>query len=106
MVFQAADPQLERLVALKVMLPALAAVPTSRERFLREARAAAAIEHDHIITIHQVGEDRGVPFVAMPLLRGESLDERLKREGKPAVAETLRIGREVAEGWRRRTNAA
>jgi WD40 repeat protein/serine/threonine protein kinase len=103
-VFLAEDPQLRRQVALKAMLPSLAASPSSRQRFLREAQAAAAIEHDHIIAIHQVGEDRGVPFLAMPLLKGEPLNERLRRpgeDGKPellALAETLRIGREIAEG--------
>ncbi|HEV3261263.1 MAG TPA: serine/threonine-protein kinase [Gemmataceae bacterium] len=97
-VFQAEDPHLDRLVALKAMLPALASNPLARQRFLREAKAAAAIEHDHIIHINEVGEERGVPFLAMPLLKGEPLDDRLKREGKLPVTEVLRIGREVAEG--------
>jgi WD40 repeat protein/serine/threonine protein kinase len=101
-VFQAEDPRLQRQVALKAMLPSLAASASARERFLREARAAAAIEHDHIIAIHQVGEDRGVPFLAMPLLRGEPLDRKLHREGDGRgglpLAEVLRIGREMAEG--------
>jgi serine/threonine protein kinase len=96
-VFQAEDPQLQRLLALKVMKPSLAISGDARERFLREARAAAAIDHDHIVTIYHVGEDRGVPFLAMPLLRGESLEARLLRCGKPTLAETLRIGRETAE---------
>ena len=85
-------------MALKAMLPGLAASDSARQRFLREARAAAAIKHDHIVTIHQVGEDRGVPFLAMEFLEGEPLDARLKREGKLPVAEVLRIGREIAEG--------
>jgi hypothetical protein len=97
-VFQAEDPGLERQVALKVMLPRLAGEPQAKQRFLREARAAAALENDHVIAIHQIGEDRGVPFVAMPLLKGESLDNRLKHVEKLSVAEVLRIGREVALG--------
>jgi hypothetical protein len=97
-VFQAEDPQLQRLVALKVMRPELAATPSSRQRFLREARAVAAIEHDSIVPIYQVGEDRGVLFLAMQLLKGESLDERLRREGKLPPAEILRIGQEIARG--------
>ena len=97
-VFRAEDPQLQRLVALKAMLPGLAASDSAKQRFLREARAAAALKHDHIVTIYQVGEDRGVPFLAMEFLEGESLDERLKREGKLPLAEVLRIGREMAEG--------
>src|SRR3954468_8384476 len=64
-VFQAEDVRLQRVVALKAMLPALAQKPEAKERFLREARAAAAIEHDHIVAIHQVDEDRGIPYIAM-----------------------------------------
>jgi serine/threonine protein kinase len=97
-VFQAEDPQLKRSVALKTLKPALAASPSARRRFLSEAQAAAAIEHDHIVAIYQVGEDRGMAFLAMPLLQGETLDERIMRERKLPVVEVLRIGREVAEG--------
>ncbi len=97
-VFEAEDPQLRRRVALKALKPALAAHESARQRFLREARAAAAIEHDHVVTIHQVGEERGVPFLAMALLRGETLEERLDREGTLPTAEVLRVGREIAEG--------
>jgi WD40 repeat protein/serine/threonine protein kinase len=97
-VLQAEDPQLRRRVALKVMLPSQAANPSARQRFLREAQAAATLEHDHIVAIYHVGEERGVPFLAMPLLKGESLDERLKREGTLPPAEVVRIGRETALG--------
>src|SRR5262249_33435391 len=73
--------------------------PANRERFQYEARATAAIEHDHIVTIYQVGEDRGVPYLAMKLLQGRSLEDKLKEEGGwLPVPEVLRIGREVAEG--------
>ncbi|HVA50298.1 MAG TPA: protein kinase [Pirellulales bacterium] len=80
-VLEAEDPQLQRRVALKIMNRGLAARSENRQRFLREARAAAAIEHAHIVTVHQVGEQRGVPFLAMQLLKGESLHDRLEREG-------------------------
>src|SRR5206468_2632183 len=96
-VYQAEDAGLQRLVALKAMLPALAASGSAKARFLREARAAAAIEHDHIVHIYQVGEDRGVPFLAMQFLQGQPLDERL-RQGELPLGEVLRIGRETAEG--------
>jgi serine/threonine protein kinase len=96
-VYQAEDPQLKRPVALKAMRPALAASASARQRFLREAQAAAIV-HDHVVPIHQVGEDRGVPFLAMQLLEGESLDERLQRGPRLSLGETLRIGRETAEG--------
>jgi len=97
-VFLAEDPQLARLVALKAMLPGVAVSDSARERFLREARAAASIKHDNIVSIYQVGEDRGVPFLAMELLDGEPLDARLQREGKLPRAEVVRIGREIALG--------
>jgi serine/threonine protein kinase len=97
-VFRAEDPQLERVVALKAMLPALARTPLAKQRFFREAKAAAALKHPNIVTIFQVGEDGGVPFLAMEFLNGESLDAHLKRQGKLAVTEVLRIGQEVAAG--------
>ena len=98
MVFKAEDPQLERAIALKVMLPQIAANVTARDRFLREARAAAKLEHDHIIAIYQVGYDRGVPFIAMPFLKGMSLEDWLKRNRPLKMAQILRIGREIARG--------
>ncbi|HUY34292.1 MAG TPA: serine/threonine-protein kinase, partial [Pirellulales bacterium] len=116
MVFEAEDPQLRRHVALKVMKPGIAASSSARKRFLREAQAAAAVEHDHIVAIYQVGDERGVPFIAMPLLRGQTLAQRLRNaELQPLtpnaqrltpnaqrltlpLAELLRIAREVALG--------
>jgi serine/threonine protein kinase/formylglycine-generating enzyme required for sulfatase activity/Leucine-rich repeat (LRR) protein len=76
-VFEAEDLRLKRRVALKAMKPTVAASSSSRKRFLREAQAAASVEHDHIVPIYQVGEDGGVPFIAMPLLRGETLADCL-----------------------------
>ncbi len=97
-VYQAEDPHLERPVALKAMLPGFSASTEARQRFLREAKSAAAVKHDHVVTIHQVGEDRGAPFLAMEFLEGEPLDRRLQREPKMPIAVVLRIGRELAEG--------
>lgn len=97
-VFAAEDRNLRRPVALKVMKPNLAGKASARERFRREAQAAAGIEHEHIVTIYQVDEDRGVPYLAMQLLQGESLQTRLERLGRLPLDEVLRIGREVAEG--------
>jgi urea transport system substrate-binding protein len=97
-VFLAEDPQLQRRVALKVVKPALARKAENRERFLREARAAAGIRSDHVVTIHQVGEDAGTPFLAMELLPGASLDTRLHEGERLTLAESVRLGREVAEG--------
>jgi serine/threonine protein kinase len=97
-VFRAEDPQLRRPVAVKVMLPKMAAVHAGHKRFLREARAMAAIKHDHIVSIYQVGEDRGIPYLAMEYLEGETLEDRLRRETKLSVSEVLRLGRQIASG--------
>lgn len=97
-VFLAEDTQLRRPVALKLIRPRAAASPIARDRFLREARAAAALRHDHIVTIYQVGEENGVPYLAMEHLEGESLDDRLRREGTLPIPEAVRIAGEIAEG--------
>ncbi len=97
-VFLAEDVRLRRQVAVKAMKPGLAANARARQRFLREAQLTASVTHDHIVAIHQIGEEKGLPFLAMPLLQGESLDARLKREETLPPAEVLRIGRETAEG--------
>jgi hypothetical protein len=97
MVLQAEDTRLQRMVALKVMKPSVAIEPKARQRFLREARATAKLEHDHIIAIHQIDEIGDTVFLAMPLLHGETLDDRLRRESILPVREVLRIGRETAE---------
>jgi predicted Ser/Thr protein kinase len=97
-VYRAEDPTLGRPVALKVMRGEAAASPAARARFLREARSMAALHHDHVAPVWTVGEDGGNPFIAMPLLRGESLAARLKREGRLPTAEAVRIAAEMAEG--------
>jgi hypothetical protein len=101
-VFQAEDRALRRLVALKTLKPDLADSGAARHRFLREAQAAAAVTHDHVVTIHQVGEHHGVPYLAMQLLCGESLERRLRRaeagEEPLPLAEVVRVGREIAQG--------
>ncbi len=97
-VLLAEDPLLKRPVALKVMRPELAADNTARQRFLREAQATAAIDHHHIIHIYQVGDEGGVPFIAMPLLKGEPLDTRLKRDKRLSIADAVTIGKQIADG--------
>jgi urea transport system substrate-binding protein len=97
-VFEAEDPDLHRLIALKVPHRSQMKHPAARERFLREARAAAAVRDEHIVTIYQVGQIDDLPFIAMELLTGETLDARLDRERSLPVAEVVRIGREIAEG--------
>ncbi len=97
-VFRAEDPRLKRQVALKAMKPGIASSRSAKERFIREAQFNASIEHDNIVHIYQVGEDRGVPFIAMQYLRGESLKTRLERDGKLSQSDVVRIGKEVAAG--------
>ena len=98
MVLLAEDINLLRLVALKIMLPRHVRNPDAKERFIREARAAAKIQHDHVITIFFVGEDRGIPFIAMEFLSGSSLDGYLKEKKALRLEHALRIVREVATG--------
>lgn len=97
-VFRAEDPRLHRLVALKAMLPTLAVSRTARERFQREAEAAAKLDDDHIVHIYDVGEDRGVPYLAMQFLKGEPLEALLARQPRLPLPDILRIGREIAQG--------
>jgi serine/threonine protein kinase/WD40 repeat protein len=98
MVYRAEDPHLQRQVALKVMKPELARDPTACERFLREARAAAKLKSDHVVTIHQVGQERDVVFLAMELLEGLSLGAWLKKGRKPTLVQATRMGRQIALG--------
>jgi serine/threonine protein kinase/Tfp pilus assembly protein PilF len=97
-VFAAEDTNLRRKVALKVMKLDLVDDEQARKRFLREARAMAAVQHDRIIAVYGVGMIGNLPYLAMPLLSGESLEKRLKAKRQVPLAEALRIAREAAEG--------
>ena len=97
-VLKATDPALNRVVAIKVLAPELAASTTARRRFVREGRAAAAVVHDHIVTVYGVQEDAGVPYLIMQHIEGESLQERLDREGPLDLIEIVEIGMQTASG--------
>ncbi|MBI1831832.1 MAG: protein kinase, partial [Planctomycetes bacterium] len=98
MVFMAEDTLLHRIVALKVMLPSIAKKAIAKDRFIREARATAKIEHDHIVTIYQVSkEDSEVPYLAMQFLRGMTLEDWLKAGKTLNIPQIMRIGKEVAK---------
>ena len=97
-VFEAEDVILKRRIALKVMRPDVARSDIARKRFLREAEAAAKLKHDHILSIYQIGEERSVLYLTMPLLHGETLDSRLKREQRLPIPEVVAMGKQVAEG--------
>lgn len=92
------DPSLRRVVAIKVMAPHLADSGSARQRFQREARAAAAITHDNVIDTYGVSEAGGVPYLVMPFARGPSLQKRLDESGPLATVEVVRIGRQIAAG--------
>ncbi|MCC6343661.1 MAG: protein kinase [Bryobacterales bacterium] len=95
-VYKAHDERLDRDVAIKFLLRAVTDDPAARRRFEREARAASALNHPHICTVHDVGEFRGRSFLVMELLEGQSLKDRIAE--KPiAPAEFALIGRQVCE---------
>jgi hypothetical protein len=97
-VLKAFDPSLHRVVAIKVLAPELAVNASARRRFIREARAAASVVHDHVVTIHAVAEARGLPYLVMAYVKGMSLQERIDRTGPMASMEILRIGMQTAQG--------
>ncbi|MCC7419294.1 MAG: serine/threonine protein kinase [Planctomycetaceae bacterium] len=97
-VLKAVDPALNRVIALKVLSPHLATSANARKRFLREARAAAAVCHENVVTIHAVREAARLPYLVMEFIGGVSLQERINSEGPLPVVEILRIGIQVAGG--------
>jgi eukaryotic-like serine/threonine-protein kinase len=97
-VYRAHDPRLDRDVALKLLPAEYAADPGRRARFDREARAAAALNHPNICTIHEVGEADGQVYIAMELLEGATLSECLATGPAPiATGEVLDIGIQIAD---------
>ncbi len=97
-VLRAFDPKLNRIVALKVLSPQMATSVNAQKRFLREARTAASISHDHIITIHAVGESNDLPYLVMEFIQGISLQEKINSKGSLEIKEVLRIGMQIASG--------
>ena len=95
-VFLARDLALDRLVAIKLLPPALAASADRRARFLREARTAARLSHPNIVPIHSVEESDGLVFFVMGYVAGETLGERVRRHGRLPAAEVTQVVREVA----------
>jgi len=95
-VYLARDLRYDRPVALKVLHSELA-VGLGDERFQREVRLAARLQHPHILAVHDSGEQAGRLWFTMPYVDGESLRDRLRREGRLPVDEALRITRDAAE---------
>jgi len=98
-VYRAIDTHLARPVALKFPLPGQRLDPQVRERFLREARAAGALDHPSICSIYETGEtEDGQLFLAMPLYEGETLKARLARAGRLPIADAFAIATQIAQG--------
>jgi len=99
-VYRAFDPTLERWVAIKLMHRDISADPDQLERFRREARAVARLSHPHVVTVIDFGEDGGTPYIVFELVEGETLKERIRRQGRLPVAEAvayaIEIGRALA----------
>jgi non-specific serine/threonine protein kinase len=96
-VYRAEDVRLGRGVAIKFLPDSAAAHPDALERFYREARAASALNHRHICTIHEIDEHDGRPFIVMELLEGETLQERIARN-RPGLDRLLDLAGQIAEG--------
>ena len=98
MVYRGLDPALEREVAIKTLVAEGSFDPESRRRFEVEARAAAKLAHPNIVTVHELGEDRGILFIAMEMLPGVDLDSLLRSGEALPLAEKLDIVAQVCRG--------
>jgi len=96
-VLKAFDEKLHRLVAIKAMNPQLATTSPPRKRFLREARAAAAIKHENIVHVYSV-EEQPLPYLVMEYIDGQTLQQKLDGTGPLDVPEVLNLGRQIANG--------
>ncbi len=96
-VLKAFDEKLQRVVAIKVLSPDLAKTSPARKRFLREARASAAIRHEHIVGIYAV-EDEPLPYLVMEFVPGQTLQQRLDENGPLGLLQVLEIGKQIADG--------
>ena len=100
-VYRALDTRLERLVAIKVLLPSALANPERKSRFMHEAKTASALSHPNIVTIHEIDsavteDNRHIDFIAMEYVQGKTLDQLMAR--KPMrVSEVLRYGAQIAD---------
>lgn len=97
-VLKAYDTKLQRVVAIKLLAPYLAHNPSAVKRFLREARAAAAISHEHVVTVFAVEEATTPPYLVMKCIVGKSLQQKIDQNGPLETQEILRIGMQIADG--------
>ncbi len=94
-VYQAHDPELNRQIAVKILSPELALLPESRERFLREAQAAASLQHENLMPVFAVHQDTPFPSLTMPLLEGETLQQKLDRDGPFSDQLLIEVARQI-----------
>jgi serine/threonine protein kinase len=97
-VFRAHEPKLNRTVAIKLLAPELAANALAVQRFVREARAAAAISHDNVVTIHAIDAEATPPMIVMGYVDGQSLQQKIDRVGALDLRSILQIGMQTAAG--------
>lgn len=97
-VLKAFDEQLHRQVAIKLMSPELVSRPTARERFFREARAAAGINHPNVVTIHAVSEHQGLPYLVMEFVDGMTLADRIHQQAPLPAPDILRLCVQITDG--------
>jgi tetratricopeptide (TPR) repeat protein/predicted Ser/Thr protein kinase len=97
-VYQARDPVIHRTVALKTMTPGLAETPELKARFLREAQAAGGLRHQNIVTVYDLGEDRGQPYIAMEFIEGQDLEKIIQSRQPLSVEWKIDVLRQVCEG--------
>jgi eukaryotic-like serine/threonine-protein kinase len=97
-VFKGFDPMLNRFAAIKMLTPARVVLSEARERFLREARACAAIQHENVVSTYAVNDIHGLPYIVMEYVPGMSLEELLEKKGPLPIADVVRIGRQIASG--------
>src|SRR5581483_11767557 len=95
-VYQARDTRLDRVVALKTLPPELRKDPDRQRRFLQEARVASALSHPNVCYLHEIGESKGIAWIAMEYIDGESLADKIRR-GPLAVDEIISIAEQIAE---------
>lgn len=98
LVLKAFEQRLNRYVAIKVLSPNFASSGSARARFEREARAVAAVAHEHVVPVFAVDEYRNVPYLVMQYVGGGSLQQRIDRQGPLEVCEVVRVGMQVASG--------
>ncbi len=96
-VYKAYDKKLHRVIALKLLKPEHLSQQDRRRRFFQEARAASALNHPHILTVYEVGEEDGKPYIAMEFVEGETLRQKISSRAFQ-VKENLEIAIQIAEG--------